>query len=164
MRKSVLAAILGMLVPAVIFCGCVNSSAENQPAPDINLQDIQGNAVQLSSLKGKVIILDFFATWCPPCRQEIPDFIALQEEYRDKGLAVIGVSLTPPDDVRPFAEKLGINYTILIGDDKSEVAYGPIRSIPTTFIIDKDFKIARKYIGYRSKDVFENDIKELSGK
>jgi len=164
MRKSMLAVMLGLLVPVILLYGCANGSAQNQSAHDIDLRDIKGNQVQLSSLKGKVIILDFFATWCPPCRQEIPDFIALQEAYKDKGLEIVGVSLTPLDDVKPFAEEMGINYTILIGDEKAETAYGPIRSIPTTFIIDKDFKIAKKYIGFRSKDIFENDIKELINK
>jgi len=164
MRKSTLVVMLSLIVPAILLYGCASISAQDQSAPDIKLQDIKGNAIQLSSFKGKVIILDFFATWCPPCRQEIPDFIALQEEYKDKDFVMIGVSLTPLDDVKPFTEKLGINYTVLIGDDKAESAYGPIRSIPTTFVIDKDFKVAKKYIGFRAKEVFENDVKELLSK
>ncbi len=164
LRKSTLVVMLSLIVPAILLYGCASISAQDQSAPDIKLQDIKGNAIQLSSFKGKVIILDFFATWCPPCRQEIPDFIALQEEYKDKDFVMIGVSLTPLDDVKPFTEKLGINYTVLIGDDKAESAYGPIRSIPTTFVIDKDFKVAKKYIGFRAKEVFENDVKELLSK
>jgi cytochrome c biogenesis protein CcmG/thiol:disulfide interchange protein DsbE len=133
-------------------------------APDISLNDMNGKLVQLSESKGKVIILDFFATWCPPCRQEIPDFVELQKQYGDKGFVMVGVSLTPAGDVRPFAEKMGINYTVLIGDDKANAAYGPIRSIPTTFVIDKEFNIVRKYIGYKAKETFEADIKEFLGK
>jgi len=125
---------------------------------------MDGGKVQLSDFRGKVIILDFFASWCPPCRQEIPDFIELQKRYAGQGFVMIGVSLTPSKDVRPFAEKLGVNYTILIGDDKADAAYGPIRSIPTTFVIDKEFNIVKKYIGYRSGKVFEDDIKELLNK
>ncbi len=164
MRNSVCIKALIILLPVFMLCACGQSTGAGSAASDISLRDTQGNTVQLSSFKGKVIILDFFATWCPPCRQEIPDFIELQKQYGDKGFVMIGVSLTPAEDVKPFAEKLGINYTILIGDDKSEAAYGPIRSIPTTFVIDKDFNVAKKYIGFRGKEVFESDINELLNK
>lgn len=164
MRNRILARVLVLVMPVFLLCACARGTVAASDAPDVILRDMDGNTVQLSDFKGKVIILDFFATWCPPCRQEIPDFIALQKEYADQGFAMIGVSLTPSDDVKPFAEKLGINYTILIGDDKSNAAYGPIRSIPTTFIIDKEFNIAKKYIGFRPKEIFENDIKELLNK
>jgi cytochrome c biogenesis protein CcmG/thiol:disulfide interchange protein DsbE len=165
MRKMIFAGMFILLAPVFLLCSCaVGHSEEPSAAQDISLQDMNGNTVKLSDFKGKVIILDFFATWCPPCRQEIPDFVELQKQYGEQGFAMVGVSLTPAEDVKPFAEKLGMNYTVLIGDDKSSAAYGPIRSIPTTFIIDKEFKIVKKYIGYRPKDTFENDIKELLSK
>ena len=163
MRKQMFVKAMVLIMP-VLLCACARGVEPSSAAPDISLRDINGNTVSLSDFKGKVIILDFFATWCPPCRQEIPDFIALQKQYGDREFAMVGVSLTPANDVKPFAEKLGVNYTILVADAKSQAAYGPIRSIPTTFIIDKEFNIAKKYIGYRPKEMFEGDIKELLSK
>ena len=164
LRKSTLVKALTLLVPVFLLCACTRGIEAASIAPDISLSDMDGNETQLSDFKGKVIILNFFASWCPPCRQEIPDFVELQKQYADQGFAMIGVSLTSADDVRPFVEKMGINYTVLIGDDAAEAAYGPIRSIPTTFLIDKEFNIAQKYIGYRPREIFESGIKELLSK
>lgn len=164
MKKNVFVRALILLMPAFILCACAGGIEASSVAPDVSLSDMDGKTVQLSDFKGKVIILNFFASWCPPCRQEIPDFIELQTQYAGRGFVMIGVSLTPADNVKPFAEKMGINYTVLIGDDKAQAAYGPIRSIPTTFLIDKEFNIAQKYIGYRPREVFESRIKELLSK
>jgi cytochrome c biogenesis protein CcmG/thiol:disulfide interchange protein DsbE len=130
-------------------------------AIEFTLNDIEGNRVSLSDYSGKVVILDFFADWCPPCRQEIPDFIDLEKQYGPEGFSMIGIALVDRSAARAFAEKVGINYPVLIDDGNVSAAYGPIRSIPTTFVIDKGGKIAKVYIGYRPKDVFEKDIKEL---
>lgn len=132
-----------------------------EKAPDFSLTDINGNTVSLSAFNGKVVILDFFANWCSPCRKEIPDFIELEKAYGDKAFAMIGVALVSAGEAKEFAGKMGINYPILVDDGKASEIYGPIRSIPTTFIIDKGGKIAKIYIGYREKAVFEADIKEL---
>ncbi len=140
--------------------GCVAQEA-GEKAPDFTLSDINGKNVSLSQYPGKVVILDFFATWCPPCREEIPDFIELERLYGDKGFAMIGVALADLEDAKSFAGKFGINYPVLIDDGKTSGAYGPIRAIPTTFVIDKSGKIVKKYIGARSKEVFESDITEL---
>ena len=165
MKKSVFLKALIILLPIFLLNACSEGRARiASAAPELSLRDINGNMVQLSDFKGKVIILDFFSTSCPPCRQEIPDFIELQKQYGDKGFVMIGVSLSGLGDVKPFAEKFGMNYTVLIANSRAAEAYGPIRAIPLTFVIDKDFKIARKYIGYRPKEVFENDIKELLSK
>jgi peroxiredoxin len=130
-------------------------------APDFSLPDLNGKAVNLSDFKGKVVILDFFASWCPPCRQEIPDFIELQKSYGDKGFAMVGVALVAAGEAKEFADKAGINYPVLIDDGKVSAIYGPIRSIPTTFVLDKSGRIVKLYIGFRPKETFENDIKEL---
>ena len=132
-----------------------------QKAPEFSLKDINGKTVSLSAFKGKVVILDFFASWCPPCRQEIPDFIKLQNEYGDKGFAMVGVALVKLGDAKKFAGEFGISYPVLIDDGKVSNLYGPVRSIPTTFVIDKDMKVVKMYIGARSRGDFENDIKKL---
>jgi len=131
-----------------------------KPAPDFDLPDVNGKRVKLSNFKGKVIILDFWATWCPPCRAEIPGFIELYKKYKDKGVEIIGISLDEGGvkDVLPFMKEFGINYTILIGNYKVTQDYGGIRGIPTTFVIDKKGNIRAKYVGYRPKEVFERDI------
>ncbi len=136
------------------------TSVSAQEAPDFTLTDLNGQKVSLSDFKGKVIIVDFWATWCGPCKMEIPSFIKLQEDYKDE-VVVLGVSLDQggPRVVIPFARKMNINYPIVYGDGNVVQAYGGIRGIPTTFVIDKEFNIQRKYVGYTDHKVFEKDIK-----
>ncbi len=155
------AAIFALVLFMLSACSQGSAIEIGQSAPDFSLSDINGKTVSLSAFDGKVVILDFFASWCPPCRQEIPDFIELEKSYGDKGFAMIGVALVNAGEAREFAGKMGINYPVLVDDGKASEIYGPIRSIPTTFIIDKNGKIVKMYIGFRSKDVFEADIKEL---
>ncbi|MCK4353136.1 TlpA family protein disulfide reductase [candidate division WOR-3 bacterium] len=134
-------------------------------APDFTLPELGGEQFTFSSLKGKVIILDFWATWCGPCRVEIPDFISLYKKYKDKGLEIIGISLDRDKEsaVAPFARQMGINYIIVFGGKEVTEKYGGIRGIPTTFIIDQKGNIFKKYVGVRTKNIFEADIKELLG-
>lgn len=122
-----------------------------------------GKSVRLADFAGKVVVLDFWATWCPPCRAEIPDFIALQKQYKSQGLEIVGVSVDQQGApvVNNFAKEHGINYTSLLADDKVVSAYGGIRGIPTTFVIDREGNIVKKYVGQQSKDTFEKDIKAL---
>ncbi len=154
-----------MVFIAVMFfaAGCAQSVAVEVggQAPDFTLTDINGKEVSLSGFSGKAVIIDFFASWCPPCRQEVPDFIELQKAYGDKGFAMIGIAVEDGQAAKNFAEKSGINYPVLVDDEKVSALYGPIRSIPTTFVIDKSGKIVKMYIGARPKAVFEADIKEI---
>lgn len=130
-------------------------------APAFTLPDIHGTSVSLSSLRGKTVILNFWATWCPPCRREIPDFISLQSQYGSKGLQIVGVALDEPDAVKAFAVQYGMNYLVLLGTDDIARRYGGITGIPTTFIIDKSGKIVNQFEGFRPKDVFEKEIQKL---
>lgn len=162
MKKKIAFLVLGLILISAL---AYNVTAQNigSAAPGFTLKDINGRNVSLSDFKGKVIILDFWATWCPPCREEIPDFIALQNEYGKKGLQILGISVDREGlkAVKPFYENMKMNYPVLLTDGKIEAAYGGIRGIPTTFIIDKNGKIVKKYVGFQPKSVFEKDIKGL---
>jgi thiol-disulfide isomerase/thioredoxin len=131
-------------------------------APAFTLQDTEGRNVSLDDYKGKIVILDFWATWCPPCRKGIPDLVELQNEY-GKDLVVIGISLdqqTKPDVV-PFIKEYRINYPVVYGDMNVVQAYGNIRSIPTSFVLDKDGNIVDMHVGLVHKSVYTNLIKKL---
>lgn len=139
---------------------------EAYPAPAFTLKDLQGNEVDYDSFEGKIIILDFWATWCGPCRREIPHLIELMkdERYKDK-LAVVGVSFEDAATQAPFAEKHGINYTLLINDSTLPAPFSEINAIPTTFVIDTERNVVRQFVGYQEKNTFEqvlNDLLDLS--
>lgn len=150
-------AVFILLIAGILTIGV--SPALAKEAPNFTLTDTNGEEVSLSDYKGKVIILDFWATWCGPCRMEIPSFIKLQDDYNED-VVILGVSLDRggPSVVEPFAEKNGINYPIVYGNSSVVQAYGGIKGIPTTFVIDREFNIQRKYVGYTKHDVFEKDI------
>ncbi len=161
--KKIFAAIL-LVGLAATGCTAAPQQGLRQTAPDFNLKTLDGKTLQLSALKGKVVLLDFWATWCPPCREEIPHFKELYTQYRGKGLEIIGVALDEggEKDVAPFARQNQINYPLsATGAQQLAQAYGGIRGIPTTFLIDKQGKIAKKYVGYQDKQVFETEIRAL---
>jgi peroxiredoxin len=141
----------------------VNST--NDKAPDFTLLDSKGEKISLSDYKGKIVIVDFWATWCPPCRRGIPDLIDIQKEFRDK-VVVLGISLDidTKDKVIPFIESFGINYPVLFASPEVVQAYGNIDSIPTTFIIDKSGNIIDQYIGLTPKETYINIINKLMEK
>jgi len=136
-------------------------SASGSAAPLFTLAEVNGGNVSLSDFKGKVVILDFWATWCPPCKREIPDFITLQSEYGSRGLQVVGIALDQPDKVRLFAQQNGMNYPVLLGTDQIASEYGGIEGIPTTFVLDKNGNIVNRFEGYRPKEDFEAEINKL---
>ena len=156
--------ILLFLIGIFLFVGCsATVESAEEKASNFSLQDINNRTVRLSDYENKVIILNFFTMWCPPCRIEIPDFVELVNDYGDKNLVIIGISLDGGDvkTLRDFTKKFNINYPILIGDRLVSNTYGPVHSIPTTFIIDKKGNIVQKIIGSRSKLQFEKIIKPL---
>lgn len=132
-------------------------------APNFTLLDLEGKPFSFSDLKGKVVILDFWATWCPPCREEIPHFKALYSQYKSEGLEVVGISVDKGgvNVVKSFARDYEINYPILMGNQEVAADYGGIRGIPTTFVVDRQGRIVEKFVGYRDKEVFESVIQKL---
>jgi peroxiredoxin len=131
---------------------------------EFTLKDMNGADVKLASLKGKVVLLNFWATWCGPCLMEMPSFVKIQEEYQDKGFQAIGVSVDdPPEALAPFAKQHHINYPLLVGQEREDLqaAYGGIFGIPISFIISRDGKVCRRQIGPASKEQFESWIKAL---
>ncbi len=134
-----------------------------QKAPNFNLTTLEGKTISLADYKGKMLILNMWDTWCPPCRAEIPDFVELYEQYKTKGLEILGVAFGREGElaVRKFVKEYKINYTGALANQDIMNGYGPINSIPTTFIIDQDGNIYKKYIGFRDKATFEKDIKTL---
>ena len=158
------AALFIVLITCVTIFGCKTGEGSlRPPAQDFSLQDLNNRTVTFSDYRGKAVILNFFATWCPPCRSEIPYFIELLDEYAGKGLAVIGISLDQggPDKLRDFVKDMGIDYPILMNDGVVDKQFGPINSIPVTFIIDKDGNIINQIVGSRPKAVFEAEIRPL---
>jgi peroxiredoxin len=134
-------------------------------APELELRDLSGKTVRLSDFKGKVVILDFWATWCGPCRVEIPHFVRLQSKYREQGLAIVGLSLDADGEkaVRPFAEEHDVNYTMLLANKETADLYGGILGIPTTFVLDRQGRIVKKFIGMMPPEAFEEAIRPLLG-
>lgn len=136
-------------------------AGSSQPAPDFELQDLAGKKVKLSDLRGKAVVLNFWATWCPPCRHEIPWFIELQKQYGPHGLAIVGVSMdqTGRADVTRFAKEMGINYTVVMGDRNLAHAYGGVPALPTTFYIGRDGSILERVPGLVSRSAIEEKIR-----
>ncbi|MEW6456421.1 MAG: TlpA disulfide reductase family protein [Acidobacteriota bacterium] len=169
MKKASLVTLL-ITVIVLVVVALYNTTKTQQSisdlakAPNFTLPDANGRRISLEDFRGKVVILNFWATWCSPCRVEIPAFIQLYNTYKDRGLEIIGVSLDKGgwDDVKPFIKEYKINYHIVLDDGETANSYGGIIGIPTTFIIDKNGSIIKKYVGYPGKEVFEAEIRKLS--
>ncbi|MEI9971136.1 MAG: TlpA disulfide reductase family protein [Ignavibacteriota bacterium] len=149
--------------PTTVKAASVKDGKERHTAPDFALKDADGKTVRLSDYKGKVVLLDFWATWCGPCRVEIPWFTDMQRKRKDKGFEVLGVSMDDNgwEDVKPFLGEMKVNYRVVIGDDATTQAYGGVDSLPTTFLIDKQGKIAAIHIGLSGRKEFEDGVDEL---
>ena len=139
------------------------ASLVSKPAPDFDLTDSSGANVKLSERKGKVVLLNFWATWCGPCKVEIPWFISFQQQYKDQNFEVVGVAFDDEgwDMVKPYIAEHRINYRIVLGNDNLDKAYGGIESLPTTFVIGRDGHVASKHVGLVSKSTYQEEIVRL---
>ena len=132
-------------------------------APPFSLNDIDGNNVSSSRFAGKPTVINFFATWCPPCRQEIPGFVEIYDKYRGSGFELVGISLDTDTkgNLAHFIAENRIGYRILLGSPETARAYGGVNSIPTTFFVGKDGRIRNVHVGYMDRDTFESEVKKL---
>jgi peroxiredoxin len=139
--------------------------AERQAAPTFELKDATGAQATLADYKDKVVLLNFWATWCVPCRAEIPWFQEFDKKYKDQGFAVLGVSMDEEGwgIVKPYVEERKITYRVVIGDEHVSTMYGGIDALPTTFLIDREGKIAAIHTGLVSKATYEKEIQDLMG-
>jgi thiol-disulfide isomerase/thioredoxin len=156
----------GLAAVALICLGMVSGFAQDvarTPAPEWQLNGLNGKTVKFSDFRGNVVILDFWATWCAPCRVEIPHFVELQKQYGAKGLTIIGVSLDEqgPEVVKKFVKQFGVNYPIVMGNRKVVEDYGGVVAVPTTFVIDREGRIVSRHMGYDDKEIFEKEIQSL---
>jgi thiol-disulfide isomerase/thioredoxin len=133
-----------------------------KPAPDFTLQSLEGKNIQLSGYKGQAVLLNFWATWCGPCKIEMPWFIELQKEYGPQGLQIVGVAMddASQEDIAKFVKEMGVNYPILIGKEDVGNQYGGVNVLPTTFFIDRDGKIVAREFGLQSRSLFVDNIKK----
>ena len=160
--------ILSSLVLLFFFCGCNKEVEALQAAPDFTLRDLNGDRVSLKEYRGQIVLLDFWATWCAPCRLSIPELVELQKKYRDQGVVVLGISMDDPEMfpdkyLLAFKEAFKMNYTILRADQKVAMDYFGMANmaIPTLFVINREGKLADKIVGYVPGAVENSVRKEL---
>ncbi len=170
MRRYAWIAVAIAIAVAVIVAGHHRKSSSrsgrpgalHQPAADFTLKVLDGSTLSLANYRGKIVLLDFWATWCTPCRAEIPQFVDYQNKYGARGLQVIGISMD--DDaaaVREFYSQLKMNYPVALGTSQMAEAYGGVLGLPVTFIIAQDGRIAAKYVGAADMPTMEREITSL---
>jgi cytochrome c biogenesis protein CcmG/thiol:disulfide interchange protein DsbE len=156
-----------LLAFALLTIGCTKRTAKyRKAAPEFSLKDANGQTVHLADYRGKVVVLDFWATWCGPCKIEIPWFMEFETQFKDQGFAVLGVSMDEDGwaVIKPYVRDRKMNYRILLGDDKISTSYGGLDALPTTLLIDREGNIASVHEGVSmGKEEFKNAIVQLLG-
>ncbi len=168
-KVPLIAGLIGVALAACVVLAMLFNKSDEPKKIEVLSEPITVASVKnsLADFRGKVVILDIWATWCGPCRVEIPGFIELQKKYQEQGLEVIGVSIDPITQtgakaVAPFMKSYNINYHIwMVTDQQAMTGYEPGSGIPTTYIINRDGQIVQKHVGAKPMSVFENDIKKL---
>lgn len=172
-KHPLLVAFTAVVLAAAGSGGCSSSGtakaaslkpeSERKPAPEFTLKDTDGKPVHLSDYRGKVVLLDFWATWCGPCRVEIPWFIEMQRKHKDQGFEVLGIAMDDEgwEVVKPFLADMGVNYRVMMGNDATAQLYGDVDALPSTFLIDRDGRIAAIHLGLSSRKEFEDGVEEL---
>jgi thiol-disulfide isomerase/thioredoxin len=172
-RNPLILFFIAAIVAAMLFAGIrmarnnrAGGSATGQLmgnlAPDFDLQTLDGKNLKLSDLRGKAVLLNFWATYCGPCKIEMPWFVELQKQYGPQGFQIVGVAMddASTEEIAKFAKEMGVNYPILIGKDSVAESYGGVSVLPTTFFVDRDGKLIAREFGLQSRSVFVDHIKK----
>lgn len=160
LKWSILVILISM---SSTFFACIQPSGTAEAgmkAPDFSLKDVNGNVVTLSNYRGKVVLIDFWATWCPPCRMELPHFKKIHQKYADKNFVILGIAIDDDAKVKKFVQKEKIPFTIAHGDRETAKAYN-VRAFPTTFLLDTEGNVKYNWVGYKDQAVFEKAIDKL---
>lgn len=151
------------LLILIIFPACVKKTdTENPDSPyDFSLPDLKGKIHTLKEFQGKIILLNFWATWCPSCKEDIISLIAIYNQYRDSGLEIVGISLDKKElgVVDSFVQEMNIPYTILLGDEMVVKNYGEFKGVPTTFLLDKEGRIVKRYSGQITEETLKSELR-----
>ena len=164
MKKAGLSIVLMFALVWVQQCDPFADTARKGPAPDFELENVAGGKTKAADLKGKVLVVDFWATWCEPCIMEIPKFNKMADEFKGKNVQVVGITVeSPHGDIKPKVEETGMKYTVLVGNDSVVDGFGGLIGFPTTFVVTQDWKIYKKYMGaLPDKDArIKKDIEKL---
>lgn len=156
MLKVIIFGILLAILPGMTL-------GQSSQAPELAIRDLRGRTVRVSDYKGKVVLINFWATWCPPCRAEMPDLVKMQREYGKRGLQVIGITYPPETlrEVRQFTRKLRINYPVALGTKETKSLFDQSETLPLTIVIDRDGNIRDRIEGILLPEEFEQKIKPL---
>ena len=169
-RNPLALVVVGLIVAAMLYfgmhaarrSGSMSGITKSSPAPDFTLESLDGKNMRLSDLRGKAVLLNFWATWCGPCKIETPWLVELQNQYGSQGLQVIGVAMddSGKEDIAKFAKDMGVNYPVLLGKEAVGDAYGGVPALPESFFIGRDGKIVDKIIGLKGRAEIEDSIKK----